>query len=600
MLVPDDLDQRPPGPLGLPFEEVWLIDTEFISPDGEGVTEVVCVVAREVGTDRLVRIWKDDLGDTPPFRTDDGVLFVAFMAAAEWSCFDVLGWPVPECTLDLYVEGRAEVNGHVTAGGSGLLGVLARHGIATISKDEKTEMRDVIMRGGPWSDDEREAILDYCQGDVDPMGPLLASMLPGIRRQHVSGLERALLRGRYMATVARIEANGVPLDVDTLEEIRTHWETIKLGLIEAVDEAFDVYDGTTFRKWRFAEYLKRERIAWPRLDSGALALDGDTFRDMSRVHAQVEPLKELRGTLGELRLEGLLVGSDGRNRASVMPFRARTGRNQPSNTKFIFGPSSWIRHLITPPEGRALVYLDWGAQEIAIAAALSNDPAMLEAMLSGDPYLSFAKQAKLVPADTQKHDDCHCTTCQVRGACKTVVLGANYGMSAPTLAYRIGQSMLDAEALLSTLRRTWRTFFEWRENLVDHALLNGRIDSVFGWPMRVGPDTTLNALRNYQMQANGAEMLRVGAMLTSEAGVDIAALVHDAILIECDLDDIDRSIAVTREQMNTASREVLNGFEVPRIDAKILRPGDRYSDGRGVQLWETVTGLARDAASGIA
>ena len=49
------------------------------------------------------------------------------------------------------------------------------------------------MRGGPWSDDERKAMLDYCQEDVESLARLLPAMLPRI------DLPRALLRGRYMA-----------------------------------------------------------------------------------------------------------------------------------------------------------------------------------------------------------------------------------------------------------------------------------------------------------------------------------------------------------------------------------------------------------------
>ena len=83
-------------------------------------------------------------------------------------------------------------------------------------------------------------------------------------------------------------------------------------------------------------------------------------------------------------------------------FRARTGRNQPSNSQFIFGPSAWLRSLIKPPEGYAVSYLDFQQQEFGIAAALSGDPNMIEAYETGDPYLTFAKQAGAVPPDATK------------------------------------------------------------------------------------------------------------------------------------------------------------------------------------------------------
>ena len=106
--------------------------------------------------------------------------------------------------------------------------------------------------------------------------------------------------------------------------------------------------------------------------------------------------------MGELRLEALAVGPDGRNRCLLSAFRSRTGRNQPSNSKFIFGPATWLRSLIKPEPGMALAYVDFSSQEMGIAAALSGDAALLEAYRSGDVYLSFAKQAGLAPPDATK------------------------------------------------------------------------------------------------------------------------------------------------------------------------------------------------------
>jgi hypothetical protein len=110
----------------------------------------------------------------------------------------------------------------------------------------------------------------------------------------------------------------------------------------------------------------------------------------------------LRSSLADLRLNALAVGKDGRNRTLLSPFHARSGRNAPSNTKFIFGPSVWLRGLIRPPPGHSLAYIDWCQQEFGIAAALSRDPLMRAAYESGDCYLTFAKQAGAVPESATK------------------------------------------------------------------------------------------------------------------------------------------------------------------------------------------------------
>src|SRR5262249_32828717 len=160
-------------------------------------------------------------------------------------------------------------------------------------------------------------------------------------------------RGRYMAAAARMEFAGVPIDLPMLDKLRRHWATIQDKLIERIDVDYGVFDGRTFKQDRFEAWLARSGVPWPRLDSGRLNLSDDTFGQMARIYPAVAPLRELRSSLAELRLNDLAVGHDGRNRTILSAFRARTGRNQPSNSKFIFGPSVWIRSLIKPPPGMA-------------------------------------------------------------------------------------------------------------------------------------------------------------------------------------------------------------------------------------------------------
>jgi len=112
-------------------------------------------------------------------------------------------------------------------------------------------------------------------------------------------------------------------------------------------------------------------------------------------------LYELRVSLARLRLTDIQIGGDGRARCLLSVFRSVTGRNQPSASKFVFGPARWIRGLVREQEGRALAYIDWGAQEIAIAAGLSGDERLAEDY-QGDPHLNFAKAVGLIPPDIGK------------------------------------------------------------------------------------------------------------------------------------------------------------------------------------------------------
>lgn len=341
----------------------------------------------------------------------------------------------------------------------------------------------------------------------------------------------------------------------------------------------------TFSAERFAAWLIRAGVPWPRLPSGSLALDDSTFRALAKAHPAVAPLRELRHTLGELRLESLAVGRDGRNRCLLSAFGSKTGRNQPSNARFIFGPSCWLRSLIQPAAGMAVAYVDWSQQEFGIAAALSGDTAMAAAYSSGDPYLTFAKQAGAVPANATKQSHT-----KEREQFKICALAVQYGMAERSLAQAIGQSEAHARELLRLHHQTYPAFWRWSEAAVNHAMLHGWLRTVFGWRVHVGPDANPRSLANFPCQANGADMLRLACCLATERGIKVCAPVHDALLIEAPADEIERAVAGCQAAMQEASEVVLGGFAL-RTDAKIVVHPDRYSDPRGEQMWATVMGL---------
>jgi hypothetical protein len=517
-----------------------VVDFEFVATTGERPVPV-CMVAHELRSGQTWRLWQDQLGTVPPFPTGPDVLFVAYYGSAEMGCYRALGWPMPACILDLFVEFRNHTNGRELPAGAGLIGALTYFGIDSIGATEKGEMRALVMGGGPWSEAERMAILDYCEGDVLALTRLLPAMLPHI------DMPRALLRGRYMAAAAAMEFNGVPIDLPTLELLREHWTDIQDDLIAAIDKDFGVFDGRTFKEDRFEQLLTREKIPWARHESGRLDLGDGAFRQAAKAYPIIAPLRELRSALSDLRLNDLAVGRDGRNRTILSAFRSKTGRNQPSNSKFIFGPSVWLRGLIKPPVGYGVAYVDSAQQEFGIAAALSGDTNMQAAYQSGDCYLAFAKQAGAVPADATK-----ATHGPKRELFKQCVLAVQYGMEADALAARIGQPPIVARELLRAHRETYRKFWAWSDAAVDTAMLTGRLHTVFGWYVHVGEDANPRSLRNFPMQANGAEMLRLACCLATERGIEVCAPIHDAVLICAPLDRLEADIAAMRAAMAEA------------------------------------------------
>jgi hypothetical protein len=100
------------------------------------------------------------------------------------------------------------------------------------------------------------------------------------------------------------------------------------------------------------------------------------------------------------------------------------------------------------------------------------------------------------------------------------------------------------------------------------------------------------SLRNFPMQANGAEMLRLACCLGVESGIEICAPVHDAVLICAPVDRLEADIERMRNCMARASREVLGGFELRTDVARVVHP-DRYQDPRGAVMWDRVMALLK-------
>ena len=67
-------------------------------------------------------------------------------------------------------------------------------------------------------------------------------------------------------------------------------------------------------------------------------------------------------------------------------------------------------------------------------------------------------------------------------------------------------------------------------------MLTSRMHTMFGWSLHIGADANPRSLRNWPMQSHGAEMMRIAACLATERGIGVCCPVHDALLIESDID----------------------------------------------------------------
>jgi hypothetical protein len=581
------------------FGAIVVADFEYEVEPGD-LPNPLCMVA-DVLDERLqhvrtIRLWRDDLG-TPPFDTGPDTLFVAYSAWAEMTCFRVLGWQFPVHIFDLHTAYLAATNvllpyspDEVRKKPRKRLSDACRaYGLEGWERVDKEEISKAIGDGtwrGRYSPEE---ILDYCHEDVRMSVRLLRAQLQPHSCLPAADTKRVIFWSNYSAkAIALIQAKGIPIDVKLWDLVQENKAAVIGELLRQFDPSHGSDDPiyTPEGEWsyeRFERYLIRAGItAWPRLESGRLDIDSDAFRMMSHLPG-IEGLHALRDSLGFIVKARLPISQDGRNRPSLFPFGTATGRN--AHAKSIYNVHAGMRSFMVFPPDKIGVYLDWRTQEVGVAAALSGDQALMADYRGGDVYHALARLCGLTddpdPIHWKKHNP------DVRQRMKPLQLGINYGMGVPSLARGLDRHPLVASTIIERHKRTYPRFWQWRANLVQQAMLDRRMESILGWPLRISSSPNQRTLFNFPMQSGGADMLRLAAMRLCDAGLIPSMLVHDGILLEVDNDE---QIERAKEIMRSAGRDVCDGFEIGVDVDQRLAGGARYRDKRPVALkmWDTV------------
>ena len=591
------------------FGTIVVADFEYETSGGDynlvagDLPVVLCMVAYVLNENlqhvRTLRLWRGEFGAAPPFDIGDDALFVAYSAWAELTCFMTLGWKFPTHVFDLHTAYLAASN------------VLTPHDPDNPRKREHKRLPDAcraygiegweqIDKGtmaqdigeGRWRKYGQEATFHYCEEDVRNSVLLLEEQLRG-RRGHPglppASVEHVLHWSNYSAkAVARIQARGMPIDMGLWNLVQENKAAVILNLLQRFDPSYgsDAPIYTPEGEWsyaRFEQHLARVGVAaWPRLASGQLDTDGDAFRLMYHVPG-IEGLHALRDSLGVVVRAKLPIGHDDRNRPSLFPFCTATGRN--AHAKSLYNAHAGMRSFMVFPPDVTGVYLDWRTQEVGILAALSEDLGLMDDYREGDVYYGLAKLCGLTNGCDLKrwkteHPD-------IRQRMKALQLGINYGMGVPNLAKGLNRHPLIASGIIERHKRRYPRAWQYRNDRVQAAMLDRRMETQFGWPLRISTSPNERTLFNFPMQGNGSEMLRLAAWRLCEVGIVPSMLIHDGILLETrNKAEIDQAIEI----MRVAGREVCGGFEIGvDVDQK-LENGARYRDKRPVaqKMWATM------------
>jgi len=480
---------------------------------------------------------------------------------------------------------------------------------------EKDEVRKLIISNpAKFTDQQRERILEYNAADVEFLPTLWAAM-----KEHYAGLvhkddldweeyfHNALWRGRYSAHTAIMESVGYPLNYKAAKNFSRQVSAIISECQRDINRQFagDIrpfkwdpkgakftWDQKTTRQW-VKQNVPTEN--WMRTDTEQLSLSLEAFEkffkfthDYPRGNfgAQMVRFLKLKQSLygfsdsqgGKRKNFWDSVGPDKRVRPYMNIYGAQSGRSQPGATGFMFLKPAWMRALVEPAEGHFLAGVDYGQQEFFLAGLISEDDAMVEAYLSGDPYLYMGKQAGTIPEDgTRKTHE------RERDLMKSTTLGILFGMSRYGLAIKLtgdsGEewSEEDAQAQINIFEAVYPDYIAWRAEQLDLYLGGAPISTPDGWMLWTDNENPRSVL-NCHVQGFGASVMRMAVDMAVAKGCRVIFTLHDAIYIEGKVGE-EHQIVLLMDAMREAFAYFFDGSKYAetsreiKLDPKAWGPG---------------------------
>ena len=385
------------------------------------------------------------------------------------------------------------------------------------------------------------------------------------------GLRQVLqLENECVMPIAEMELNGVYLDTDRWRE-----QLAKVTKAQAryADELQDMLSAGVAQ----ASLFGRAEINLDSLPQVSAALSGlgvpvpETTRawqlqPLAEKYPVVAKLLEYRGvakaasSFGENILE-FIEPSTGRIHADFRQIGAPTGRFSCSGPNLQQIPHEIeYRRCFRAPEGRKLVIADYSQIELRILADFSEDQNFIDAFASGrDFHTETAAQVFGISAED--------VTPEQRSFAKRLNFGVVYGLGASRFAMMTGLTTTEAE---NTLRRYFATYprmDEWLRMRAKEVLTERSARTRSGRMARIsfvdGDNSSIGAAQRYAknmpIQGTSADILKRALRLLHdhirETSARLVNIVHDEIVVECDVSEADGTAAKLSSAMMRAGEQ---------------------------------------------
>lgn len=248
---------------------------------------------------------------------------------------------------------------------------------------------------------------------------------------------------------------------------------------------------------------------------------------------------------------------DGRVRGQFKVWAAVTGRQSCVNPNLQQMPrEAEFRALFVAPPGRKLIVCDYSQIEMRLAAIFARDEVLLDVYRRGADI--HAANAAIIFGVLESE-----VTKAQRQAAKPVGFAVIYGAGAAGLAESTGVEIEQARVFLARFLGAYHGLAAYRERAVAEARARGWIEIIPARRVWIDAQTPATCMINFPIQGTAASVQmravrRVFDALRARPGLaDLAACVHDEILLEANDDRAEEAQDLLQREMRRALVEIV-------------------------------------------
>lgn len=209
-----------------------------------------------------------------------------------------------------------------------------------------------------------------------------------------------------------------------------------------------------------------------------------------------------------------------------------------------------------------IVSADYSQIELRIMAALSGDNDMIEAFRNGKD-IHTATAAKIFKEETED------VTSDQRRIAKTANFGIIYGISPFGLSQRLNIPRKEAKELIEEYFLNYPAISEYIERMKIQARENGFVQTIFGRKRYLKDINSRNATVrgfaernaiNAPIQGSAADIIKMAMINVAKALKEnnleskMILQVHDELVFDCPVGEVEKVKAIVREQMENVTR----------------------------------------------